>query len=73
MATDGMVMREIRVPVSEVSWVKSVLEAYPGLCSVHAPRGRAQGSHTSLVIASSSGAALEVSAIVDELLAEGRA
>lgn len=70
MRTDGMRLRAISLPPAEVLFVKSVLEAYPGLCSVHAPRGRVQGDRAPLIVAAPPQAATEVDAILDELLTE---
>lgn len=72
MVADGMRLRGLSIPPSEVLFVKSVLEAYPGLCSVHAPRGRVQGPLAPLVIACSHEAVVEVHSILDELEAEAQ-
>lgn len=53
MRRDGMVVQTITVPTAAVVYVKAILEAYPGLASVHAARGKAQDERTRLFIASS--------------------
>jgi len=53
MRRDGMVVQTITVPTSAVVHVKAIIEAYPGLASVHAARGRTQDPRTRLFIASS--------------------
>lgn len=70
MVADGLRLRSLSIPAAEVLFVKSVLEAYPGLCSVHAPRGRVQGPLAPLVVACAEGATGDVDAILDELVAE---
>ncbi|MEM1029951.1 MAG: hypothetical protein AAF928_06905 [Myxococcota bacterium] len=72
MRRDGMRVQTFDVPTPAVVVVKSVLEAYPGLASVHAAAGRAPGEHTRLFVASSPAVADEVAEICrDDLAAWG--
>lgn len=76
IVSDGMIIRRIVVPVSEVVFLKSVLEAYPGLAAVHAERAHSRRGQTAddapkgttLVVATTPGFESEL----DELLAELR-
>jgi hypothetical protein len=38
LVADGMIVRRVTVPIEDVVFFKSVLEAYPGLAAVHASR-----------------------------------
>jgi hypothetical protein len=67
MRRDGMVIRQITVPTTAVVFVKAIIEAYPGLASVHAARGRAPDERTMLFIASSPEVQAEVAGICADL------
>jgi hypothetical protein len=70
MRDDGLTVMPVVVPTHEVVFVKGVLEAYPGIASVHAERGRVTSDGAPLVLACDPGFADELAAIVDELAAE---
>ena len=70
LSEDGMIERCVVVPTHEVVYVKSILEAYPGLASVHARPGRETSGGARLVIASAPGMVNELDAVIDELEAE---
>jgi hypothetical protein len=64
-----MIVRRVMVAARDVVFLKSVLEAYPGLAAVHAERARTSGaapSRASLVIATTD----ELAGELDEVLAE---
>jgi hypothetical protein len=69
IASDGMIVRRVTVPVQDVVFVKSVLEAYPGLAAVHAERTRFSNkpSNASLVIATTAELAGELDEVLSEL------
>src|SRR5262245_16725847 len=81
IAADGMIVRSVLVPVHDVVFFKSVLEAYPGLAAVHAERGMKYGPALSdgsgpkgsaepsaeLVVATTSELSGELDAVLDEL------
>ncbi|MCA9620811.1 MAG: hypothetical protein KC731_17430 [Myxococcales bacterium] len=66
LAADGLVLEHVSVPRREVVHVKSLIESYPGIGSVHAPPGRELGERTSLVVATAPGFV----AMMDGILAE---
>jgi hypothetical protein len=70
IAADGMFVRSVLVPVQDVVYFKSVLEAYPGLAAVHAERGQASGGSASLVVATTPELAGELDGVLDELSRE---
>jgi len=63
MRRDGMVVQTITVPTHAVVVAKAIIEAYPGLASVHAARGKAKDERTLLFIASSPEVSEDVSDI----------
>ncbi|HZO11719.1 MAG TPA: hypothetical protein VFB62_00620 [Polyangiaceae bacterium] len=69
IASDGMIIRRVTVPVQDVVFVKSVLEAYPGLAAVHAERirGASKTPNTSLVVATTAELAGELDEVLSEL------
>lgn len=60
----GLVTRHVRVPKSEVSWLRYVVEAYDGLANVHV----AKGGRVTLVAPASQSKTLD--AVLSELAAE---
>lgn len=69
MHADGMIRRTVRVVRREVVYVKSIVEAYPGLASILAPR-REGSPESRLVLVFDRGAEREVDAMLSELAAE---
>lgn len=70
LSEDGLTERAVVVPTHEVVYVKSILEAYPGLASVHARPGRETTGGARLVIACTPALAPELDAVIDELAVE---
>ncbi len=67
LSEDGLTERTVVVPTHEVVYVKSILEAYPGLASVHAQPGRETTGGARLVIACTPGLTSELDDVIDEL------
>ena len=65
-----MVLRPIRVETSQVVYLKSILEAYPGIAAVHARPGVNSGDSAELLIATTQGFASEVDDVLRELTSE---
>lgn len=70
MHADGMIRRTVRVVRREVVYVKSIVEAYPGLASILAPRREGASPESRLVLVFDRGAEREVDAMLSELAAE---
>ena len=70
LSEDGLTERVVVVPTHEVVYVKSILEAYPGLASVHAQPGRETTGGARLVLASTRGLTAMLDAVIDELTEE---
>lgn len=70
MEADGMIRRAVRIARREIVYLKSIIEAYPGLASVHAPPGRELGETTRVFVMFPPGAASEVDAMLGELALE---
>lgn len=70
IASDGMILRKVTVPMHDVVFVKSVLEAYPGLAAVHAERTPSSNTTrtASLVIATTAELAGELDEVLSELI-----
>ena len=52
---DGMFLSWWTVPVSEVVFVKGILEAYPGMVAMHSPPGRVVGTRAPFALATTAG------------------
>jgi hypothetical protein len=79
IVADGMVIRRVVIPVSEVVFFKSVLEAYPGLAAVHAERAEKKQANAPqdlaprkahLVVATTPGFEAELDALLHEMSGE---
>lgn len=70
MKADGMICRSVRVPTREVVYVKSIVEAYPGLATILAPPGRELGETARLFVVFHPGAEGEVGGMLGELSLE---
>jgi hypothetical protein len=68
---DGMVVRAIAVASADAVLFKSLLEAYPGLCCVHAdPGAAAHGGTVRLYVAATPALGRELDEVLAELAAE---
>jgi hypothetical protein len=70
MRHDGMVVRAVSLPAAEVVMLKSVLEAHPGVASVHAVRGRVRGPRAGLRVAATRELAAELDGVLHDLAEE---
>ena len=73
MRRDGMVLRELRVAVADIVYLKDVLEAYPGIASIHAEpaeKGRAPRATADLLVAATPAFEAELDAVLEELAEE---
>lgn len=72
LAEDGLTVREVVVPTQDVVYVKSILEAHPGLASVHAAPGRETSSGARLTIATTAGLVDELDGVLSDLVDEAK-
>jgi hypothetical protein len=70
LSEDGLTVREVVVPTQDVIYVKSILEAHPGLASVHAKPGRETSGGARLSIATTAGLVEELDGVLSELTTE---
>ncbi len=70
---DGMILRSVVVEAEEVVFLKSIIEAYPGVAAVHAERRQAQQAVSgvarprTLMVATTPGLAPELDLMLDGL------
>jgi hypothetical protein len=73
---DGMVVRKVIVEAEDVVFLKSVIEAYPGVAAVHAERGQGLVERDGLVrprqliLATTSGFESELDGLLEDLQGE---
>ncbi len=70
---DGMVVRRVTVEAKDVVYLKSVIEAYPGVAAVHAERGQGEQQRDGLarprqlILATTPGFGPELDGLLEDL------